>query len=87
MILTNKEIMEVIDQGNTVEGDRYLPFAYARAIETAILNKLEPICEIIRGKDDIGTMRTAVWKNGILADVGIKLYKLPTQAPSETPSK
>ena len=86
MIITETEIQELSEMIERSDFfDCVVPFA--RAVESAILNKLEPICEIIRGKDDIGTMRTAVWKNGILADVGIKLYKLPNPAPSETPSK
>ena len=39
-ILTDEEIAEVMDRGDVVEGNRFLPFAYARAIEAAILEKI-----------------------------------------------
>ena len=40
MLLTDAEITEVMDRGDVVEGSRFLPFAYARAIEAKIEAKL-----------------------------------------------
>ena len=39
-MLTEAEITEVMDRGDVVEGNRFLPFAYARAIEAKIEAKL-----------------------------------------------
>lgn len=45
-MLTDKDITEIMDRGDVVEGNRFLPYAYARAIEAKIEAKLreqEPV--------------------------------------------
>ena len=39
-ILSDADITEVIDRGDVVEGNRFLPFAYARAIEAKLIERI-----------------------------------------------
>ena len=76
MILTETEINELSDLIERSDFfDCVVPFA--RAVEAAILSKLDAVCEIIKDKNDMGTMRTVVWKDGIYPPAGTKIYKLP----------
>ena len=39
-MLTDKDITEIMDRGDVVEGNRFLPYAYARAVIAAYEKKL-----------------------------------------------